>query len=118
MALSPEETLSTLRKRSADLRRAAEVRAGTVRAEVIAAVAARLPPGGRAWLIGSLAWGGFGERSDVDLVFDSVDAMLVTEIELQIAGTSKVFVDTLMLADLPSAFRDRVLGEGLPIHGH
>jgi len=27
----------------------------------------------RAWLIGTLAWGGFGERSDVDLVLEGLD---------------------------------------------
>ena len=66
MPVTPQETAATLRQRSADARRAAESRAADVRDRVVALVRAQLPAGGRAWLIGSLACGGFGVRSDVD----------------------------------------------------
>ena len=76
-----------------------------------------LPPGATAWLIGSLAWGGFGERSDVDLVVDGVDRAELVGIERAVAKAAGVEVDLLELGTLPSQFRARVLAEGCEIHG-
>ena len=76
-----------------------------------------LPPGGRAWLIGSLAWGGFGAQSDIDLVLADVDGPQATTIEVAACKAVGVEVDLLMLQHLPRAFGERVEREGLAIHG-
>jgi predicted nucleotidyltransferase len=76
-----------------------------------------LPPGGRAWLIGSLAWGGFGAHSDVDLVLADVDGPRATAIEIAVCKAVGVEVDLLILKDLPQSFRERVEREGMAIHG-
>ena len=52
----------------------------------MALVPGQLPAGTRAWLVGSLAWGGFGERSEVDLVLDGVSGPLATAIEIADQG--------------------------------
>jgi predicted nucleotidyltransferase len=117
MAVTPAETLATLRHRALE-RRARDVeRAESVRQRVLEIVRPRLPVGGRAWLIGTLAWGDFGARSDVDLVFDGTPDATMTDIELELARVSRVEVDVLRLADLPEDFSARVLREGLVLHG-
>lgn len=83
----------------------------------MAQVGALLPAGARAWLIGSLAWGGFGERSDVDLIvagLKEVDAARIVEAVSRVAG---VDVDLLQLEELPETFRERVESEGIQIRG-
>lgn len=117
MAVTPQDTVRTLLHRTAqqqahDARRALEIRSGLTEL-----VRSRLPRGARAWLIGSLAWGGFGTRSDADLVFDAIPDSLVTDVE--IAGTEKygIEIDTLILSELPPSFRERVERDGLPLHG-
>jgi len=91
--------------------------AASTRALVTEEVRARLAPGGRAWLIGSLAWGGFGVRSDVDLVLNGVPAEVAVELERAVARAAKAPVDLLILETLPAAFRARVEREGLTLHG-
>ena len=78
----------------------------------MAVVRGLLPPGGRAWLIGSLAWGGFGAHSDVDLVLADVDGSRATAIEVAVCKAVGVEVDLLMLQHLPQSFRERVEREG------
>jgi predicted nucleotidyltransferase len=117
MATGHSAMLETLRRRSQEARRQAAARADAVRAEVVAIVRDRLPVGGRAWLIGSLAWGEFGVRSDVDLVFEGVDAQRLLEIEVAVARAADAAVDVLELGDLPASFRARVEREGRAIHG-
>lgn len=92
------------------------MRAARIREQVIAYVRPRLDAGSRAWLIGSLAWGGFAERSDVDLVLDGVASDRASEIELGLVRGLQVPVDVLQLQDLGEAFRRRVLDEGVPLH--
>jgi predicted nucleotidyltransferase len=58
-----------------------EERAARIRVELEAQLKALLPAGARAWLIGSLAWGGFGAYSDVDLVVSGVDALETAELQ-------------------------------------
>ena len=42
-------------------------------------------PPARVWLIGSLAWGGFGAQSDVDLVLSGVDSRAMLSLKKDIA---------------------------------
>jgi len=117
MPTSPHDTVVTLQQRSARAREAALKRAGEVRAQVVALVRGELSPGARAWLIGSLAWGGFGERSDVDLVLDGVSGPLATAIEIAVTKATGVEVDLLAWHALSPSFQSRVQQEGLAIHG-
>jgi predicted nucleotidyltransferase len=117
MSVTAREMLETLRRRSSDARRVTAARTEVVRRDVVVIVRRGLPAKGRAWLIGSLAWGSFGERSDVDLVFDGVGDDRLTEIEIAIARATACPVDVLQLRELPASFQARVEREGLPLHG-
>ena len=117
MSVTAREMLQTLRRRSAVAKQRAAAHAVALRTEVVDIVRKSLPSGGRAWLIGSLAWGSFGQRSDVDLVFDGVDEGKLAEIEIAVARAADLSVDVLQLRELPPSFRSRVEREGLPIHG-
>jgi predicted nucleotidyltransferase len=78
-------------------------------------VAGRLRREGRldaAWLVGSLAWGGFGERSDVDVVARGVDVARVGAVWADLVDALDTRVDLLCFEDLPEGFRRRVLTEG------
>ena len=88
-----------------------------MRDRAVAVVRGLLPAGGRAWLIGSLAWGGFGARSDVDLVLAGVDGQIATSIEVTLSTALGIEVDQLTFESLPPSFRARVEREGLAIHG-
>jgi predicted nucleotidyltransferase len=66
-----------------------------------------------AWLVGSLAWGGFGERSDVDVVVRGMDETRVAAVWGVLVDTLDASVDLLRLEDLPEDFRRRVLTEGV-----
>jgi predicted nucleotidyltransferase len=117
MPVTPQETAATLRQRSADSRRAAESRAADMRDRTVTLVRGQLPAGGRAWLIGSLAWGAFGVRSDVDIVLANVDGQTTTSIEVALCTALGLEVDLLTFESLPPSFRERVEREGLAIHG-
>jgi predicted nucleotidyltransferase len=117
MPTSPHDMVVTLQQRSARAREAALKRAGEVRAQVVELVRGQLPAGARAWLVGSLAWGGFGERSDVDLVLDGVSGPIATEIEIATTKATGLEVDLLPLRELSRSFQSRVQQEGLAIHG-
>ena len=94
-------------ERAERLRRAARRTGGGLRAE--GAIDG-------AWLVGSLAWGGFGAHSDVDVVVRGSDpravgALWVRFLE-ELGPDAEGRVDLLRLEDLPRSFRDRVLAEG------
>jgi predicted nucleotidyltransferase len=62
----------------------------------------------RAWLIGSLAWGGFGERSDIDLVVEGPSAPQALHLGHRVTGRLGVHVDVLRLEEWePSSARLR-----------
>lgn len=117
MSVTPAETAATLQKRSAESRRQAETRALAAREQVLAIVRGLLAPTMRAWLIGSLAWGAFGTRSDVDVVLSGVDRERAGAIEDALLRALRVEVDLLVFEDLPASFRDRIEREGIAIHG-
>jgi predicted nucleotidyltransferase len=117
MPTSPHDMVVTLQQRSARAREAALKRAAEVRAQVVELVRGQLPAGARAWLVGSLAWGSFGERSDVDLVLDGVSGPFGTAIEIAVTRATGVEVDLLPFRGLSPSFQSRVLQEGLAIHG-
>lgn len=83
-------------------------------------VRAHLPASGRVWLIGSLAWGAFGIRSDIDLVISGWTEDDETVLEWALIQTTDRAIDLLRLEDLPSPFQTRIIREGLAIHapGH
>ena len=66
-----------------------------------------------AWLVGSLAWGGFGRRSDVDVVVRGADSARIGSLSGRLADAVDACVDLLCFEDLPEAFRQRVLGDGV-----
>ena len=99
-------------ERDMDDRRAARLRSvvGVEAAAIVGNLQAR-----RAWLIGSLAWGEFGEHIDVDLVFSEVDRALLLQVEIEVARATGAPVDVLELHQLPSSFRDRIVQTGLKL---
>ena len=70
-----------------------------------------------AWLIGSLAWGGSGERSDVDIVLGGASREEAATLELELATPLRLPVDVLCLEELPASFRARVEQEGVRLDG-
>jgi predicted nucleotidyltransferase len=112
---SPQQTAAVLHKRESDAREQREVRAADARRSVEQIVRERVNPPGQVWLIGSLAWGEFGEHSDVDLVFSAVDRALLLQVENEVARATGAPVDVLELHQLPSSFRDRILQTGLKL---
>ena len=117
MAVTAAQTAATLRGQAREARARDVARAAEVRGIVLGIVRPRLPAGARAWLIGTLAWGEFGARSDVDLVFEGTPDATITDIETELTRAAKVEVDALRLDDLPGPFRARVLREGIALDG-
>ena len=116
VAVTPEQTAKTLHERSLAARQERRARAQRIRGKVLAIVREHLPPNARAWLIGSLAWGDFGERSDVDLVLYGVSSARATELELALVRSLELAVDLLQFDNLEDDFRQRILIEGMSIH--
>lgn len=94
---------------------AAERRARAVRERVAAAVRAELGGTAGAWLIGSLAWGGFGAHSDIDLVLQGGDPEVAARVERAAARAGGVEVEVLLWEELPRPFQRRIEEEGVPI---
>lgn len=115
MLPSSQLTAAILRKRESDAREKRALRAADARRTVEQIVCEHVKPPAQVWLIGSLAWGEFGERSDVDLVFSEVDRALVLQVENEVARATGAAVDVLELHQLPSSFRARILQTGLKV---
>ena len=121
MPVSPSDLAFALRARSASTHARDRSRADRLRARV-REVARDLRTRGEidgAWLIGSLAWGGFGVRSDVDIVIRGATASaagrLWTLCVDQLGPDADARVDLLRIEELPAAFRERILAQGLRI---
>lgn len=118
MTVKPEDLANTLRTRARQRQTAEEVtRQRTLVAAREIVGDSTLPPNARVWLIGSLPWGGFGERSDIDMVFDGVGRTEALALADRVGERTGRHVDVLMLAELPDEFRTRVLIEGTLLHG-
>ncbi len=109
----PEELARALVRRHERARRDADLEAERVRASLLRALADAPPPSPRRqWLIGSLAWGGFGEGSDVDLVVEGLDAAEASALTAHLIFALPVPAHVLRLEELSPSFRARVLAEG------
>ena len=117
MTVTTEQTLATLRKRAAAARAAREAVAADVRSRVVEHMTAQLPPGTSAWLIGSLAWGGFGERSDIDVVLQGASPEQACRLEVDLTRALRLPVDMLRFEELPDSFRERVVQQGIRLDG-
>jgi len=114
--MDPRVTAEILERRSRERSTAAERLATELRAHVVKTVRDRLPPEGRAWLIGSLAWGAFGTRSDIDIVLADLSEDDETVLEWALIQSTDRAIELLRLRDLPPAFQSRVVRDGLQIH--
>jgi predicted nucleotidyltransferase len=117
VAVTVEETLATLRRRAASARAARDALAAAVRDRVADLVPRSPHRGSSSWLIGSLAWGGFGERSDVDVVVRGATPASACRLEVELTQAIRLPVDVLRLEDLPPSFQERVERDGLRLHG-
>ena len=117
MTVSVDQTVATLRARAKAQRAAQEARAQAVRDRLMQGLRLHLPPGTKAWLIGSLAWGGFGEHSDVDLVLLGADSPSASRLEMSLTRDLAVPVEVLRAEELPASFRARVEQDGIVCDG-
>ncbi len=117
MAVDAPRAARTLRQREARARGERELRARAAREELGRRLATCLPEHARAWLIGSLAWGGFGTRSDIDVVVERLSEAEATQLEGSLGVIEGAAVEVLRLEELPPAFRARVKREGARLDG-
>lgn len=114
---TPSSLVATLVARRRVARAAHSERAARLRA-VVAGVASGARAVGAvdaAWLIGSLAWGDFGARSDVDVVVRGADAASLGALAARFGDALDAEIDLMRIEELPDAFARRVLAEGLRI---
>lgn len=117
MTVSVEQTVATLRARARRQREAQEAHAKVVHDRLMESLRTQLPKGTMAWLIGSLAWGGFGAHSDVDLVLRGADAAFASRLEVALTRDLQVPVEVMRAEDLPGPFQERIEREGIMCHG-
>jgi predicted nucleotidyltransferase len=114
VSVTPAELAQTLLRRAAK-RRIEDERAGEDCLRAVRGVVATLRSSlgfDRVWIIGSLAWGRFGVRSDVDVVIEGGSPEALVTAADEIGAATGRSVDVLALDQLPPAFRRRVLLEG------
>jgi predicted nucleotidyltransferase len=118
MGVGPDELARTLVQRHAAERRRAKSRGEALREELQGMVREEIAAGriDRAWLVGSLAWGGFDLSSDVDVVVEGLAADDSTALWDRLCTALGTRVDLLRLEGLTSAFAHRVRSEGEPLH--
>jgi predicted nucleotidyltransferase len=114
--LDPKQVARRLEARARKVRATREQEAVRI-ADLVRREAARaLVPGARAWLIGSLAWGGFGPHSDIDVVVEGLSSDRITKLEMRLSESTGRPIEILVLGELPAAFRGRIQGEGIVLH--
>ena len=115
MAVVPSDLTSTLIARRRAARAAHERRGAELVARARVAATAYRAAGtlDGAWLVGSLAWGGFGTRSDVDIVVRGAPASGFGALAATLSDALGAEVDLMRIEELPDAFRRRVLERGM-----
>ena len=115
MSVRPEDLAATLLRRHRRELAQHETRAAHLKAVLRDEVALLVREGRirRAWLIGSLAWGAIGLRSDVDVVVEGLAPEQAALLWDRLGERLAAPVDLLRLEDLEPSFRDRVLAEGV-----
>ncbi len=117
VTVTPDDLARTLKSRvRAQLRRDALERE-RVLVSVRATVAdLRTSLGFReAWTIGSVAWGDFGVRSDIDIVLEGASPSALIETAELLGQRTGRLVDVLALEALSEEFQRRVRTEGLRV---
>jgi predicted nucleotidyltransferase len=118
MPVTPDELARTLVRRHAERRRRAKSRGEAVREGLRRVVAEEITSGRLhgAWLVGSLAWGGFDLTSDVDLVVEGLAEADAASFWDRLTSELGATIDLLRLESLPPDFARRVRSEGEPLH--
>ena len=114
--LDPKQVARRLEARSREVRATRAQEAARIADLVRREAAAALVPGARAWLIGSLAWGGFGPHSDIDVVVDGLSSDRITMLETRLSESTGRPIEMLVLGELSAPFRGRVRDEGVALH--
>lgn len=117
MSVSVDQALATLRAREAAAAAEQQARAEALRQQLHRAVPVLRPEPATAWLIGSLAWGGFGPSSDVDVVVRGVNSKDACRIEMELTAALDTEVEVLRFEELPLPFQRRIEAEGEVLHG-
>jgi predicted nucleotidyltransferase len=114
MSVTPAELAATLLRRAAARRVEDADDAERCRREVLTLLPSLRGELGfrRAWLIGTLAWGGFGVRSDIDVVLEAADADVAHAVAEGLAHATGREVDVLVFETLPRSFQDRIVKDG------
>jgi predicted nucleotidyltransferase len=114
MSVTPAELAATLLRRAAARRVADESDELRCRGEVLRLIPALRRELGfrRAWLIGTLAWGGFGVRSDIDVVLEGADAEVAHAVAERLGEATGREVDVLLLETVPTSFGERIVTDG------
>lgn len=115
MIVRPAELAATLVDRARQERERERERARSLAQRLRAALRTLRGEGvfARAWLIGSLAWGGFGRRSDADIVVLGADPSRIVRLAALLSDVAGIWVDVLRMEELPRSFRRRVLEDGV-----
>jgi predicted nucleotidyltransferase len=115
MSVSAAALARTLAARVRDARAAHEADRARAIAALTEICAALVREGAidAAWLIGSAAWGGFGMRSDLDVVVSGLAAHRATPLSDALAQRTQMPVDLLLLEQLEERFAARVLRDGV-----
>lgn len=71
----------------------------------------------RLWLLGSVAWGGFHERSDIDVAVEGVGERDYWSLIGIIERAVDVPVQVIRVEEIDSGFRTRIVNEGLELYG-
>ncbi|HUP24743.1 MAG TPA: nucleotidyltransferase domain-containing protein [Thermoanaerobaculia bacterium] len=118
MTVTPHDLAETLRRRYRRLAVEEDQERARIHRVLVSAVEAldRELRGARLWLIGSLAHGGWGVRSDLDLVVQGLDRRRELALWRALSERLGVPVDLMRLEDLPATFQARVRAEGKLLH--
>lgn len=112
MPVTPSEAAATLQRRYRERHLARVERAKLVHQRVKNVVRDLALSKARIWLIGSLADGSFGERSDIDIVIDTVDDAQANRLFDQLERELALPIDLLLWRELDTTFQARVLRDG------